>query len=89
MVQFRHTHQLRAMICTLCRILFTLRLIPTLIHLPDAAYVIGNVTFADGKQHAFALVNTVNCEGDMGKGIAYQFKLRYPNMNAEYVKKCR
>ena len=47
-------------------------------------FVVGNLFESD----AFALVNTVNCEGYMGKGIAYQFKLRYPNMNAEYVKKC-
>ena len=30
---------------------------------------------------ADCLVNTVNCEGYMGKGIAYQFKMRYPNNN--------
>ncbi len=48
-------------------------------------FVVGNLFESD----AFALVNTVNCEGYMGKGIAYQFKLRYPNMNAEYVKECR
>lgn len=41
------------------------------------------------KSEAYALVNTVNCEGYMGKGIAYQFKLQYPEMNAEYVKKCK
>ncbi|MCW5313386.1 Appr-1-p processing protein [Nostoc sp. KVJ3] len=35
------------------------------------------------------LVNTVNCEGYMGKGIAYQFKLRFPENNKEYVKACR
>lgn len=35
------------------------------------------------------LVNTVNCEGYMGKGIAYQFKLRFPENNREYVKACR
>lgn len=38
---------------------------------------------------AQALVNTVNCEEYMGKGIAYQFKLKYPEMNAAYVKKCK
>ncbi|QKY70258.1 macro domain-containing protein [Lentibacillus sp. CBA3610] len=31
-----------------------------------------------------ALVNTVNCEGYMGKGIAYQFKLKYPENNKDY-----
>lgn len=48
-------------------------------------FVTGNL-FESG---AFALVNTVNCEGYMGKGIAYQFKMRYPEMNDEYVKKCK
>ena len=35
------------------------------------------------KSDAYALINTVNCEGFMGKGLAYQFKLRYPEMNDE------
>ena len=48
-------------------------------------FVTGNLFESD----AFALVNTVNCEGFMGKGIAYQFKMRYPEMNDEYVKKCK
>lgn len=34
------------------------------------------------------LVNTVNCEGVMGKGIALQFKRKYPNMFAKYVEDC-
>ncbi len=41
------------------------------------------------QSEADALVNTVNCEGYMGKGIAYQFKKRFPEMNADYVKKCK
>lgn len=41
------------------------------------------------QSEAYALVNTVNCEGYMGKGIAYQFKLKYPEMNADYVKLCK
>lgn len=41
------------------------------------------------KSSAEALVNTVNCEGYMGKGIAYQFKLTYPDNNADYVKACK
>lgn len=41
------------------------------------------------KSKAEALVNTVNCEGYMGKGIAYQFKLQYPDNNADYVKACK
>lgn len=41
------------------------------------------------KSDAYAIVNTVNCEGYMGKGIAYQFKLRFPEMNLEYERKCK
>ena len=41
------------------------------------------------KSDAYALINTVNCEGFMGKGLAYQFKLRYPEMNNEYIRKCK
>lgn len=40
------------------------------------------------KSQAEALVNTVNCEGYMGKGIAYQFKLQFPENNIAYVKAC-
>ena len=35
---------------------------------------------------AECLVNTVNCEGYMGKGVAYQFKVKFPNNNKAYVK---
>lgn len=38
---------------------------------------------------AECLVNTVNCEGFMGKGIAYQFKQRYPENNKVYEQKCK
>lgn len=41
------------------------------------------------KSNAQALVNTVNCEGYMGKGIAYQFKLEYPENNQSYIKACK
>lgn len=34
------------------------------------------------------IVNTVNCVGVMGKGIALEFKKRYPEMFEEYVQKC-
>ncbi len=34
------------------------------------------------------LVNTVNCVGVMGKGIALEFKRKYPDMFAEYRKLC-
>ncbi len=39
--------------------------------------------------HCQALVNTVNCVGVMGKGIALEFKKRYPEMFAEYENLCR
>lgn len=41
------------------------------------------------KSGAEALVNTVNCEGYMGKGIAYQFKLQFPKNNEDYVRACK
>ena len=40
-------------------------------------YTTGDLLQSDAE----ALVNTVNCEGYMGKGIAYQFKLKFPNNN--------
>jgi O-acetyl-ADP-ribose deacetylase (regulator of RNase III) len=48
-------------------------------------YTTGNLL----NSSADALVNTVNCEGYMGKGIAYQFKLQYPETNIDYVKACK
>lgn len=35
------------------------------------------------------LVNTINCVGVMGAGIALEFKYRYPKMYDEYVKLCQ
>jgi O-acetyl-ADP-ribose deacetylase (regulator of RNase III)/uncharacterized protein YwgA len=37
---------------------------------------------------AQTLVNTVNCEGIMGKGIALEFKKRFPEMFQDYMKRC-
>ncbi|NLE09175.1 MAG: macro domain-containing protein [Dehalococcoidales bacterium] len=45
----------------------------------------GNVITADKE----ALVNTVNCVGIMGKGIALQFKQAYPDNTREYEKACK
>ncbi len=36
----------------------------------------------------YAIVNTVNCVGVMGAGLAKEFKKRYPEMYKEYRKKC-
>lgn len=38
---------------------------------------------------ADCLINTVNCEGYMGKGIAYQFKIKFPENNKDYVRACK
>lgn len=38
---------------------------------------------------AHAKVNTVNCLGVMGAGIALEFSLRYPDMYEDYVDKCK
>ena len=38
---------------------------------------------------ATTIVNTVNCVGIMGKGIAQEFKRRYPDMFFEYELLCR
>ena len=45
----------------------------------------GNLLTADAE----ALVNTVNCIGYMGKGIALQFKQAYPENFKAYEKVCR
>lgn len=37
---------------------------------------------------AQTLVNTVNCVGVMGKGVALEFKKRFPVMFADYVARC-
>ena len=38
---------------------------------------------------AQTLVNTVNCVGVMGKGIALQFKKRFPDMYKDYEERCK
>ena len=38
---------------------------------------------------AQTLVNTVNCVGVMGKGIALEFKKRFPEMYKDYVARCK
>jgi len=48
-------------------------------------YTQGNLLKADAE----ALVNTVNCVGVMGKGIALQFKQAYPEMAKAYADACK
>jgi len=40
------------------------------------------------EDEAEALVNTVNCVGFMGKGVALQFRKAFPANNAAYVRAC-
>ena len=47
-------------------------------------YVTGNLLNSDAQ----ALVNTVNCVGVMGKGIALQFKEQFPNNFEQYKIAC-
>jgi len=46
---------------------------------------IGNIFESDAQ----TLVNTVNCVGVMGKGIALEFKKRFPDMYDDYVQRCK
>lgn len=36
-----------------------------------------------------ALVNPINCKGVMGKGLALEFALRYPQMEKAYIEDCK
>lgn|SRR5574341_2162850 len=38
---------------------------------------------------AHTLVNTVNCVGVMGKGIALEFRKRFPDMYEDYLARCK
>lgn len=40
------------------------------------------------QSNAQTLVNTVNCVGVMGKGVALEFKKRWPKLMQDYEKKC-
>lgn len=46
--------------------------------------LIGDIFESDAQ----TLTNTVNCVGVMGKGIAEQFKERFPEMYEDYVERC-
>ena len=51
-----------------------------------------SITFIKGNlfnSSCQTLVNTVNCVGVMGKGIALVYRLRYPHLFTEYQHKCR
>lgn len=46
--------------------------------------IIGDLFESDAQ----TLVNTVNCVGVMGKGVAAEFKKRFPAMFEDYVRRC-
>lgn len=46
--------------------------------------LIGNILGSKAQ----TLVNTVNCVGIMGKGIALEFKKKFPDMYKDYAKRC-
>ncbi|MCK4340136.1 MAG: macro domain-containing protein [Phycisphaerae bacterium] len=46
---------------------------------------IGDIFESDAQ----TLINTVNCVGVMGKGIALEFKNRFPDMYEEYAQRCK
>jgi len=46
--------------------------------------VVGNLFDSEAQ----TLVNTVNCVGVMGKGIALEFRKRFPDMYEDYVRRC-
>ena len=51
-----------------------------------------NITIVKGNifnTKAQTVVNTVNCVGVMGKGIALVYKLRYPQMFNIFKVRCR
>lgn len=39
--------------------------------------------------NADCIVNTINCDGFMGKGLALEFALRYPELNDIYQDQCK
>ena len=51
---------------------------------PMIEYVCGNLFDAEVE----AITNAVNCVGIMGKGIALEFKQRYPDAFAAYKQQC-
>lgn len=39
--------------------------------------------------NADCIVNTINCVGVMGRGIALEFALRYPELENQYIEQCQ
>ncbi len=51
----------------------------------NVGVVIGDIF----KSEAQTLINTVNCVGVMGKGLALEFKNRFPDMYKDYLERCQ
>ncbi len=51
----------------------------------DIKIKVGDIFKSDSQ----TLVNTVNCVGIMGKGIALEFKKRFPEMYSDYIARCK
>lgn len=51
----------------------------------SVSYIKGNIFTSECK----TLVNTVNCVGVMGAGIALECRLRFPDMHKRYLKLCQ
>lgn len=50
------------------------------------------ITFTEGNifdSPAQVITNTINCVSVMGKGLALEFKKRYPEMYQDYRQKCQ
>jgi O-acetyl-ADP-ribose deacetylase (regulator of RNase III) len=50
----------------------------------DKKIIVGDIF----QSEAQTLINAVNCVGVMGKGIALEFKNRFPEMYEDYVSRC-
>jgi len=53
--------------------------------MPEPQFISGNIFTTEHQ----TIVNTVNCVGVMGAGIALEFRLRYPDMYEKYVAHCK
>ena len=68
-------------------------IIPQFAGFPGEAHPVQRYLARNGNKTTFlpvdALVNPVNCKDAMGKGLALQFKHRFPGMSQAYRNACR
>ena len=53
--------------------------------MPQMKILVGDIL----QSKAQTLINTVNCVSVMGKGIALEFKNRFPEMHEDYLERCK